>query len=1237
MTYGDLIRFDPIETVVQLRDADQEAAARRLVATYVVSGAMADKLASVLIPQLQFDRPADNKGVLVVGHYGTGKSHLMSVVSAVAERAALCDAVTHPGLADAARRMAGRFQVARTELGATTMDLRTFVCSQLEEALAGWGVDYRFPARDAIPNHKQAFEEMMAAFHARHPDRGLLLVVDELLDYLKSRRDQELVLDLNFLREVGEVCKDLRFRFVAGVQEAIFDSHRFAHVADSVRRVQDRFEQVPIARTDVKHVVAERLLRKTAGQQAQVRDYLAPFTRCYGGMQERLDEFVRLFPVHPDYVDTFERIAAVEKREVLKTLSRAMTRRIDRELPADRPGLIAYDDYWDTLRGNPSVRAVPEVREVIDCSRVLEARIRQAFTRPAYEEMALRIVRGLSVHRLTHHDVYAPLGATPEELRDGLCLYQPGVEDLGGDPADDLLSQVETVLREIHRTVNGQFVSANRDNRQYYLDLKKTEDFDALIERRAETLDDAELDRWYYAALRRVLECADATYVTGYRIWEHELEWRERRASRLGYLFFGAPNERSTAAPPRDFYLYFLQPHEPPPFRDEKKADEVFFRLEGRDDAFRRALRTCAAALDLASRTSGRAQDVYRTRADGALRDLTAWLRGRMATAFRVTCQGRTKPLADWLDVAPAADDEQVNVRDLVNAAGAAALAAHFEDQAPEHPTFPAYWTRASRPQAVRDALRRIAGRSKTRQGAQVLAALGLLDGARLDPRGSPYARRLVERLRAKGAGQVLNRAEFVSAVRDVEYLDPDRSRLEPEWGVVLLAALVHAGDVVLVLPGRRFDATGVADLADAPLDDLVNLKHVERPKEWDLPALTALFELLELGPGQARLVAQGRDEPVQALQAAVTGHAARIVAAQQAVRAGLPFWGANLLDDAERGERHAALAAAKEFVESLQPFSSPGKLKNFRYGADDVARRRPGLAALRDTEALVALLRDLEGAASYLSTAAAVLPADDGKAAEMRRARDGLRARLRDPEQRTAPDFRRRALHELEGLKQAYVRAYVGSHARARLGVDADRRKARLLADGRLKALDALAAVDLLPRRRLTGIRDRLTALTTCFALTEDELAAAPECPHCAFRPAAEPVTGASAEQTLAAIDDHIDALLAEWTATLLENLDAPATREQSALLQPEPRAAVQAFLDARTLPDPPGAAFVRAVAEALSGLARVTVTAEDLRAALLAGGSPATPEEMKRRFADHLDALAQGRDPEKVRIVLE
>jgi hypothetical protein len=62
------------------------------------------------------------------------------------------------------------------------------------------------------------------------------------------------------------------FRFVAGVQEAIFDSNRFQHVADSLRRVNDRFTQVLLDRQDVSFVVAERLLKKTADQQNKIRD-----------------------------------------------------------------------------------------------------------------------------------------------------------------------------------------------------------------------------------------------------------------------------------------------------------------------------------------------------------------------------------------------------------------------------------------------------------------------------------------------------------------------------------------------------------------------------------------------------------------------------------------------------------------------------------------------------------------------------------------------------------------------------------------------------------------------------------------------------------------------------------------------------------------------------------------------------------------------------------------------------
>jgi hypothetical protein len=148
MKYSDLIQFEPIETVVQLREAETAREARRLVETFVISDRMADVLGALVFPQLQFSKPADNKGILVVGNYGTGKSHLMAVISAIAEHADLVAKLTNPKVAEKAAGVAGRFRVIRAEIGSTTMSLRDIVCSVLEDGLTRLGVTYEFPSTD---------------------------------------------------------------------------------------------------------------------------------------------------------------------------------------------------------------------------------------------------------------------------------------------------------------------------------------------------------------------------------------------------------------------------------------------------------------------------------------------------------------------------------------------------------------------------------------------------------------------------------------------------------------------------------------------------------------------------------------------------------------------------------------------------------------------------------------------------------------------------------------------------------------------------------------------------------------------------------------------------------------------------------------------------------------------------------------------------------------------------------
>ncbi len=192
--------------------------------------------------------------------------------------------------------------------------------------------------------------------------------------------------------------------------------------------------------------------------------------------------------------------------------------------------------------------------------------------------------------------------------------------------------------------------------------------------------------------------------------------------------------------------------------------------------------------------------------------------------------------------------------------------------------------------------------------------------------------------------------------LRNADEVAVARQRLEPEWVAVVLASLVYSGDLVLAIPGKKFDATGLPQLAGTFVSELTQFKHIERPKDWDHPALKALFELLGLTPGMVQLVTQGKEEPVQQLQKAISEAVEKLVILQQSLQTGLIFWGKNLLTTDEHGSTQiighpcssvsisGSLEKTKRFLESLQAFSSPGKLKNFRYDAQEVTSHRNGV-----------------------------------------------------------------------------------------------------------------------------------------------------------------------------------------------------------------------------------------------------------------------------------------------------
>jgi hypothetical protein len=1221
--YNELIQFEPIESVIQIRDVKDPDYALKLVDTYVISERMAEAISETIIEQLQFDHFADNKGLLIVGNYGTGKSHLMSVISTIAEFEGVSNRVKNEKVAQKARMIEGKFKVIRIEIGAVTMPLRDIICGALENNLAEMGVAYKFPPMDQVRSNKDALTAMMGKFHEVFPDKGLLLVVDELLDYLRGRKDQEVILDLGFLREIGEFCRNSRFRFIAGVQEMLFDNPKFQFVAQQLRRVKERFEQVLIVREDIAYVVSQRLLKKTARQKALIREHLSKFTPLYEKLGELMDEFVELFPVHPAYLSTFEKVTVAEKRVVLTTLSHEMKKLLDQEVPADQPGIISFDSYWPYIEEEPGLRTDPDIREVMSKVKVLKDRIQNAMTKPQYQPMALRIVHALAVHRLTIGDIYSPLGMTAEELRDSLFLHI----SLPEEDSEFLRSTIEVVLKEILITVSWQYISFNEENGQYYLDLKKDIPVDDLINQKAENLDGNTLDRYYFNALSQVLEKAlNNTYVANYRIWAHELPWWKANVTRAGYLFFGAPNERSTAQPPRDFYLYFLQPYDPPKFKNENKPDEVFFQLKRRDETFDRYLALYAGAEELSMVAAAGTKKLYEDKAREYLRLVNKWLRENIQEAFEVIYQGTGKPVKEWITGLP----PQASTTEIVDHVAANCLAGWFDQKYPDYPHFIRLrtpMTRENLTSYVQDALQSIAG-EPTRNGLAILHGLVLMEDEKLNVRNSGYAKWILNKLEEKGKGQVVNRSELITTLytcHGTEDLEQTQEfAMEPELLVVLLAALVYNGDIVITINGNSYDAMKFDRLIKLPINELKAFSHIKRPSGLPLPELKALFDFLGIAPGL--LQERALEEGVRELNRKTNHLLSQTLSVLQIVRSQIPTWEEPLLTENERDTYEKILLKFQEFLEKILIFNTPAKLHNFRYSLAEIEEQQQAKDLLKKITDLQQRAQEVAPFATYLKIAQPQLPDSHPWQQQATAALDVLWQALR----RGEPCQNEKAA--VLRLKTEYQELYLALHAKARLNASEESKVQDLLASQEMTALKQLATIDLVPTRQLEQLLEELSELKACWQLAKANLDNQPLCPYCKFRPKDEQIT----KENIGDYEDRVQDLLEQWTTMLMTNLNDPEVKKSIELLGEEGQKLINEFFQNQAFVLPINVRLLQAIKESLQGIERVEIPLTALISAL-GGGAPLTIEEARQRFEKMLASHIGTQATQRIRIMLK
>jgi hypothetical protein len=265
---------------------------------------------------------------------------------------------------------------------------------------------------------------MMSEFESKYQDQGLLIVVDEMLAYLKSRSTPDkLNSDLQVLQALGQACDNSRFKFIFGVQELIYQSSEFQFAAEMLQKVNDRYKDIQITKEDVAFIVKNRLLKKNEHQKQDIRNHLDKFQNLFIDLHARTEDYVELFPVHPSYFENFEKIKiGKSQREILKTLSNQFKTLLEKEIPADNPGLLTYDHYWEEIQGSQDLMSIPDVRRVKEISDTIKDKIETFFTGPRESKRitAVRINNACAI-KILQHELTKQNGTNTEHLVDDGC------------------------------------------------------------------------------------------------------------------------------------------------------------------------------------------------------------------------------------------------------------------------------------------------------------------------------------------------------------------------------------------------------------------------------------------------------------------------------------------------------------------------------------------------------------------------------------------------------------------------------------------------------------------------------------------------------------------------------------------------------------------------------------------------------------------------------------------------
>lgn len=1227
MKYSELISFEPINEVVKFDRLSEDDYRQSLVRNFVFSATYEKVIVPELCKNLDYTASHDTFGLQIVGNYGTGKSHLMSLFSLVAENADYLPLVQNESARKVLGNIAGKYKVIRFELGSDD-ELWRLVCYQIDKKLQEWGIDYSITSDDAPDMYIDKLTRMMAQFEAACPTKGLMIVIDEMLSYLKGRAtDDRLNRDLAVLQALGQASDHSKFRMVFGVQELIYNTPQFQFAADMLGRVNDRYRQITITKQDVQFVVQQRLLRKNENQKSLIRKHLGKFVEFFTDMHANIEEYVNLFPVNPTFFENFQQIKiGKSQREVLKTLSSKFDKMKDEDVPDMQPGLICYDHYWDDLNV-PAMMTEPDVRRVSDIMEVVHQKIEENFTggRANNIPLAHRIANACAV-KILQDSLDKTNGVSAENLVDDLCYLDTTCLD-----RDFLKDKVGMVAQQIVTATVGQYFEKNEQNQEYHLRIEGGVNYEQKIKDYVETMDVDKKDSHFFNFLVEYLPIEVEQYRKGFKIYRHRIDWKSHKTMLDGYIFLGNPAERSTTQPQQNFYIYFMPIFNKAKIKHGDEPDSIYVHMDKFSQEMKDLLELYAAAEEQIASADSSQKAFYQQYKDVYAKKLKTLFLHDFMENTEIYYQGELQTINPKMMAGGTKDQVIGNIASTL-------LEDYFCQKMPDYPKFTLLHTSLTsenRDNIIKGARMRIANPAiPNRDGDAVLAALGLLQDNQLSMDASIYAQSIRQKLEDKGEGQVLNRDEILHRFYK-EWNDDWRSNdygIEADLEFLVLSALVALGEIEIdYTGGKNINAANMKEIVDLPKEGFYSFSHLRRPKGMNVAAVRELF----LGITGKDMTGQLQNQEIYTqLVSQAKAIATNAVQCSHDISNGMYLDNIEIISPTVAGNMKVQLSALSGLCDKLPAYASFAKMRNLpsEWTAEKLRHTFEAKQHIRLVKDTSKFVEDMRSRLSYLNQALQYMT-DASMKEEVRKSLEKVNDVVK-----MMNDSQQVGMYkaELDAWIDKYANWYLSEYKRLHVTAMQDTEKRQITNSNFKQVCDTVCGADhdkgyfsVVPQYREWG-RKMSQLVLASESCTLEALHRSPY--YAGFNPVA--YQGKQLPH-LGELKDELTGIFDNINDTLHQILSDEQLLKNQAILDDSQQGLLKRFANNDEDLSPLNAERLVEIVEKLhAGMQEIKIDEEGIRKVL---NRPMTPDDAIKAFRQYINELTGGKKDDNIRIILK